>query len=131
ETAERGERDAAVTRDEGGIEVRGVERLGQPADLVLTHLAEQLRRQAVLLEEREDLGRTVVAGRVVGRAGEAVGADAVGHPAIPPFDRQRGELAEPAGDDGAQLAARRRAQERVALAELAVLVSAAGDERVL
>src|SRR5690606_33743547 len=35
EAAERGERDAAVARDDGGVEVCGVERSGEPAGLVL------------------------------------------------------------------------------------------------
>src|SRR5690606_41323775 len=76
EAAERRDRDAAVARDDRRVEVSGVERSGEPADLVLADLAEQVGRQALLGEEVEDLGSSVVAGRVVGRAGDAVGAAA-------------------------------------------------------
>src|SRR5690606_23363557 len=97
EAAERRERDAAVARNDGRIEVRGVECVGEPPDLVLTDLAEQVGGQAVFIEELEDIGRAVVAGGVVGRAGEAVGADAVGYLPVPLSGGQRGALAEPAG----------------------------------
>src|SRR5690606_25943024 len=95
-------------------------------DLVLADFAEEFGGEAEFFEEVEDLGGAVMAGRVVGRAGEAVRARAVGD-AASRWIGHGAEFAEPAGHDGAERTRRRDPYEPVPLAQLAVLVAAAHD----
>src|SRR5213593_4378156 len=96
---------------------------------MLAHLAQQRRREVVPLEELEHRCPPVVAGGVVGRTGESIGAGAVWD--LTP-DRRRGQqrkLTEPPGDHGPQRAARGHAQEAISFTQLAILVASADHER--
>ena len=95
-----------------------------PADL-----PQAVRRQPLLLVESEHGGGPVVGRRIVGGAREGRGAFAIRNAAARVLERV--ERREPAGEHGAHAGARRHAQERVALAELAILVAASGHEGVV
>ena len=130
EAGETVDRDVAVPREHGRGQVEGVDGVGEHAQLVLVDGAQEGRLQPVGFEELEHAAGPVVAGGVVGAAGEAgrrrTERDGVGLVVA----REVVELGEPAGDDGAGVVAvRGDAQEGVALAELQVLVAAAGDPR--
>src|SRR5207244_6170223 len=102
----------------------------QQPDLMAADLAQPVWRQLLLDVEVEHGGRAIVRRRIVGRAGEARGACSVLYTArIALFERC--ELAEPAGQHRPQHASARDTEKTIALAELAVLVAAAGDERFL
>src|SRR5690606_41311660 len=77
EPADLAQVDVAVPVDQPGIEVQIVEGPCEEPDLVLADFAEEFGGEAEFFEEVEDLGGAVMAGRVVGRAGEAVRARAV------------------------------------------------------
>src|SRR5213592_2653170 len=96
---------------------------------MLAHLAQQRRREVVLLEELEHRCPPVVAGGVVGRTREPIGAEAVWD--LTP-GRRRGhqrKLAEPPGDHGPRRTAHGHAQEAIPLTQLAILVTSADHER--
>src|SRR5262245_7816170 len=98
--------------------------------LMLADCPEPIRRQVLLGVEREDGCRSVVRGWVIGRAGKRRCAGAVRHMAR--ADMLEGcKLREPAGQDRPHATVRGHTQEGVSLSELAVLVAAAGHERVL
>src|SRR6202035_5693445 len=78
EAAQATQRNRAVAVDDAGRQVEVVEGGGEEDHLVLAHFAQESGRQVPLGEEVEDLGRPVVAGGVVGRAGEARAARPVG-----------------------------------------------------
>ena len=113
------------------IDIERLEAVFQQSNLAPADLAQPFRRQLVLGVKRKDRRAAVVRHRVVGGAGEACGAvtviDAIGRRRL--FERR--ELAEPAGENRPKPAPRRHTKKTVALAELTVLVAAAGDERLV
>src|ERR1019366_2923966 len=92
--------------------------------------SQQSRRQATLLEERENRRRSVVADRVERRASEPHAPAAKANPSRR-RRRERIELREPARRHGPKLAILRQAQEACPLAKLAILVAAANDVSAL
>ncbi len=92
-------------------------------------LPQQVGRQSARVEEVEHRRRAVVRGGIEGGPAPAPGPGGVRHPAGLLGVRARVELGEPPRVDGPQLEPGRHPQERVSLAQLAVLVAAAGHER--
>src|SRR5262245_27125604 len=99
---------------------------------MLADRAQPLSGQALLGMKREHGGAAVVGNGIVSRASKPRGAAAVldGLLRLPRDGAARRELAEPAGQHRPELTPRRYAEETVALAELTVLVAAAGHERL-
>src|SRR5207245_4665532 len=108
-----------------------LERAFQQPDLPLVDRPQPLGGQFLLDVKCKHRGAAVVRHRIVGRAREArrtaAVLDAIARTAL----LEAGELAEPAGEDRTKMAAWRHAQKTISLAELTVLIAAAGDERVL
>ena len=116
----RVEVERAVARDDRVVDAERVEARREQVDLVAVGRAQALGGQPLLGEEGEHAGGAVVARRVVGRAGEALGPAPVGDARRVVLVGQRAELRVPAGDRRAQvLGVRGQAQEAVALARAA------------
>ena len=88
------------------------------------------RRERLLLMEVEHRRRAIVRRGIVCGAGERCGAVCERH-ALAAGVFERFEFGKPSGQNRAKPTPVRHAQEAVALAELAVLVAAAGDERTV
>ena len=124
------QRYVSIASNQLGVRVQVVESACKQPHLMLADLAEQFGGQTMLCEEIEHRRGPVMAGWVVGGAGEAPRPGAVLH-FTSEWVGQCVELAIPAREDRSQLAVPRKAQEAVPLTELAVLVPAADDEGAL
>ncbi len=97
---------------------------------MLAHLPEECGREPALSEEIEHRDGAIMAGRIVGRAGELVASLSIGHPLPALPVGQDAELAEPPRHNRPKLGVRREPQKAVSLPQLTVLVPAAHDEGV-
>src|SRR5688572_14413309 len=97
---------------------------------MLAHLAQERRREPTLTEEVEHTDGAIMAGRIVGRAGELVASLSIGYsPRVLPV-RQDSKLAEPPGNHRPKIGVRWDPHEAVSLPQLTILVPAANDEGV-
>src|SRR5439155_16439821 len=130
EPSELADRAASVATHDRGIEIERVEPRGEEPNLMLAHLPEERGREPALSEEVEHRDGAIMAGRIVGRAGELVASLSIGYPLPALPVGQDAELVEPPRHHRPKLGVRREPQKAVSLPQLTVLVPAAHDEGV-